>query len=405
MNNLFHTMKTYLMFLLMFALAMVCSAIDILSYPEACQKAKNEKKPIVVFSDGSNWLPHSREFRESYRNLADQSPLGTQVVWAIKDDKVGLTPEEIQEEKKRPSPPIKIWAYPGIQVVDSEGRGIFRMQNLNVQKIGKADAILQKSVQMIRRRDEFWAKADKLKGPLAAENWAKGLLLLPSYVRGSYKSILERIRKEDPEDKTGYYLRLTFNAAGFIGGQINPLLKEKKYDEAYSLANKYLQLPRLSQEQKQHVAVALWRIAAAEGNKEKSLLYLKRTAQMNPNTTFGQNCMRLYNFYTKPIELTSLRWFDTDIRPDWTLARVKVGHVVKEAGTYIIEFKQLNSRTRFRKLEFQTRGKTLAKVPDDKDRYRFELTLPSNPSSDMTLVFEMRGSEHGAGEIMITKKS
>lgn len=390
-----------------FLLTCIASATDILPYLEAFEKAKTEKKSIIVLSDGSDWMPNSPEIRKAYQKLVEGSSLDDKVIWAIKDDKSNMTEEEERAAKDLPSPPLKVWFFPGLQIVDTEGRGVFLMQKLTPQQIAQAGAALQKAVQSLEKRDQYWAQAAKIKGPQAAELLAKGLELMPSYALAyrPYNAILDRLKKEDPEDKKGYYLRFTFNSSGFLSREINPLLKEKKYKEAYALVDKLLQSPGLTKDQRQHASIAKWRIAQVEGNRDKALQYLKQTANMNLKTRFGQDCLRLYNFYTQPIYLPSLRWFDIDIRPDWTLTFVKVGSAIKGAGTYEIKFEQLDSKTRFRNLAFKSGKQTLASIKDNKEGYTFELTLTSKTPSNIVLEFESRGSEHGAGKIIITKKS
>lgn len=387
-------------------LATAAFAADILTYPEALEKAKEEKKDIIVLSDGSNWLPESPVIQKAYRQFVDNSDLKDKVIWAINDEKTGLPEEERQALRKLPGVPLKIWSYPGLQVVDCQGRGVFMMQKLTGPQILQAGPILEKVLKMREKRDKFWEQADKTKGPRAAEYLAKGLALLPSYTLGygsAYRKELDRLKKEDPEDKKGYHLRFTFSGSGFIGRELNPLLKEKKFKEAYRLTDKYLKLPALTREQKQNLIAAKWRIARDEGQGEKAYEYLRQAGALDPQSKIGKACLRLYDYYTKPVFLPSLRWFNQDTRSDWRSTSVKVGNVVKAAGTYEIKFEHLGGKTRFRNPSFKSGKRTLTSVKNDKEGDSFELTLTGSAPSDMILEFEARGG--GAGDIVITKKS
>lgn len=378
-------------------------AADILPYPEALKKAKEEKKDIIVLTDGSNWLPQSPEVQKAYKQLIDKSTLKDKVVWALNDEPTGQT----EEEKKLPRPPLKVWYFPGLQVVDSQGRGIFIMEKAGSEQILQAEKTLKDAIESREKRDEFWSKAEKAKGPKAAEWIAKGLDMLPPSSLKEYKKELERMKKEDPEDNKGYYLRYTFRASSYMDKEINTLIKEKKFEEAYAHADKLLNLPALTTYQKQVITASKFRIAAQAGNQKEGLKYLKQAAALDPKSEFGKGALNLYGYYTRPVALSALSWSDEDNRPDWTPTTVRVGTIVKKPGIYEIDFQHKDGKTRFRKAKFKSGNRILASVDDDKEKSKFEIKLPKAAPSNIVLEVESRGTGwfSGKGNIVITKKS
>lgn len=375
----------------------------LLPYPDAVVKAKAENKDIIVLTYGSDWMPETPALTKAYETMIDKSPLSDKVIWALNDEKTGQT----EQEKKQPKPPLKVWYYPGLQVVDSQGRGMFVLEKLSDDQILKAGVALKKAVEEREKRDEFWKKAETQTGDAAVESWAKGLELVPENSMKAYKKQLDLLLKSDPTDAKGYHTRFTFQAHAFMEREINALIKEKKFAEALQKVNDLLKRPALTKYQKQVISTARFRIAYKQGNLAEGLKYLKQAVAIDPQSEFSTGILRLYDYYSKPVVLSSLSWSGETDRPEWTPTSVKVKEWVKEPGTYQIKFERKGSGTRFRNPSFKSGNKVLASIRDDKKGDSFELTLPSSAPANIVLEVEAQGSGWfgGKGNIVITKKS
>lgn len=378
--------------------------METLPYDKALEKAVVNKKAVVVLCDGSDWLPQSESIRKAYQELADNAgDMDAVVIWAIQDEKNVQT----EEEKKAKRPPLKVWNYPAFQVVDSEGRPLYVAEGVTPDVlVKKAPAMIKKVLEAAEKRDKIWEDAKSKQGPDAAGLIGKGLDQLPEKAAREYKAQLEEIKKADPEDKRGYYLKYTYNFLPFKEGDLNKLIEEKKYADAYKLIEKKLNASTLTTYQKQSIMTGKFIVARAEGDLTKALNYLRQVAAVSPDTEYAKAALALVDIYTKPVMLQEMKWRTSDNRPVWLPMVVDVSSAVKGSGTYEIEFKGKGGHTRFRKASFRnSSGKVLVEAPDDKESAKFTLNLPSGPSK-VLLQVESQGTGwfDGRGDIVVTKK-
>lgn len=401
------TFKTLLFFCALGACHCVLQAADILPYPQALQKAKEEKKSIVVVSDGSDWLPVSPALNQAYKTVTGRlAALDGKVIWAIHDEKnVKPTGEESQ---KAPKPPMKVWNYPAVQILDSEGRPLYFKEAIKPEELSALGTVIPKVEELKKKRDGYWEKAEKEKGKgnAAIENIAKGLSLLDDQIvrQGSYKPQIERIKTEDPKDKKGYYLRFTYQFLPYIENEINKRIAEKKFAEAYAVVDEKLKLPALTTYQKQSIMVAKFRIAREEGQLEKGLGFLKQVTALEPNSELGKGAAQMARFYTQPVKLDGMRWTTADNRPVWLPMVVDVSSAIKGTGQYKIEFKHAGGNTKFRNPAFKnSSGRVLAALTDNKEAREFTLNLSSGGKVILEVESQGTGWFDGRGDIIVTK--
>ncbi len=385
--------------------AAVCSihAAEILPYKEALEKARTEKKALVVLSDGSDWLPCSAPLNKAYKAAADKAA-SPDVIWAVHDEKNVQT----EESRKAEKPPVKVWSYPALQILDPEGRPLYFKQSIKPSDVAGLSQTISRMQELQKKRDEFWQKAAGQKGPAAAESLFKGLSLMDESLarHEKYKPQRELIKKEDPSDSKGYYLRYTYHYLSFMEKDINKAIEEKKYADAYKAVDEKLRLPALSQYQKQQILSAKFRIAKEEGKLQNGLNYLKQVVALGPDTEYGKGARNLIDYYTRPVKLEGLFWTGDDNRPVWLPMVVDVSSAVKGGGTFEIEFKHKGGHTKFRNPAFKSSsGKVLASLSDMKEGRNFTLTLPSG-GARVLLEVESQGTGwfDGRGDIVITKK-
>lgn len=382
-------------------------AAEVIPYAEALEKAKAEKKMIVVVSDGSDWLLVSPELNKKYNSFVEKKgDKFTNVIWAIHD--VKNKKPETEEEKKAPSPPVRVWNFPGIQILDDEARPLFFREKLDPSELDLIDKMVKTAEKTKTTRDNYWVKAEAAEKAERAENLAKGLLALPEHVRKQkvYNKVRERAAKEDPEDKKGYVFALTYEPLRFVEKEVNVRVKEKQYKEAYDVINSKLKLPALSKHQKQYLMAAKFRVARSEGNLADGLKYLKQVVDIDPATDVAKGAEGMARFYTQPVKLSSMKWTNLDNRPDWLPMMVDVSSAIKGSGKYKVEFKRQQGNTKFRNPAFKTTsGRVISAITDNKEGHEFLLDLPSG--SKVILEVESRGGDHwysGRGDIIVTKQ-
>lgn len=379
-------------------------AIDPLPYENALQKAVLNKKAVVVLCDGSDWLPQSEKMRTAYQTLIDNAgDTDAFVIWAIQDEKNVQT----EEEKKQKRPPLKVWNYPAIQIVDSEGLPLYMAEGVTEEALTKKfPAMIKKVLDARAKRDKIWTDGKDKTGVAAAEVIGRGLDLLPENAAREYKGKIEEIKKADPKDEKGYHLKYTYNFQAFKEGEIMKRIEEKKYDEAYKFVDEKLKSSILTKYQRQSILASKFAIARAEGDLPKALNYLKQVISLAPGTEFSQASQKMIDIYTKPVTLTDMKWRQSDNRPVWLPMRLDITSKINGTGTYEIEFKHQEGHTKFRKASLiNATGKEMAKSPDANEATRFSLDLLEG-SPKVILQVESMGTGwfSGCGDIIVTKK-
>lgn len=381
---------------------------EIIPYPQALEEAKSNKKTIVVVSDGSDWLPVSPQLNTTYKAVANKlTALDKSVIWAIHDEKNTL-PKDRKSVDSQIIPPMKVWNYPAVQILDSEGRPLYFEEGIAPSRLEKLDTVIPKIEDLRKKRDSFFEKAAQSTGQTAVDNIAKGLILLDDKIvqQGSYKNLIERIKKEDPKDQKGYYFRFTYKFLPFIEGTVNKQIGEKKFKEAYAAIDEKLKLPALTTYQKQALLAAKFRVARESNDLKTGLGFLKQSVMLDPKSELGQGCAYMASYYTQPVKLKGLRWLSTDNRPVWLPMIADASSVVKGSGKYKIEFKHQGGHTKFRNPAFKTSsGRVLASLSDNKESREFFLDLPSG-GGKIILEVEAQGTGwfDGRGDIIITKQ-
>lgn len=393
-------------------------------YPQALEEAKKDNKVVIVLCDGSDWLVSSPDARKAYDELSKSLPtLDSKVIWAIHDE----LDKQTEEQKKAPKPPVKVWNYPALQVLDNEGRPLFAASGLSADEIKSSKDAIPKALEARDKRDELWKTAEAAKGKDKVNILGQGLDTLPEKIAREYKPILETMKTEDPADSTGYYTKYTFGASGYMENNVVKYCAEHLKPEERDIAKAYknvadtLKLPKLTLYQKQVVTAAKFRIALAESNlatdpavkKAKlhdAMNYLKQVTSLAPNTEMGRGAQTVLNYYTQPvIKLKGLSWDQRDNRPDWTTLQAEVpASTFKEVGSYDIEFRHKQGNTRFRNPAIKSGSKAISYINDDKEGRKFSLII-TQPVTATRLTIDVQacgtGWFDGCGDIIVTKKN
>lgn len=368
-------------------------------------QAKSENKPIVVVWNGSDWSKTARDVTKIVDNESSRSKLP--VIWAVEDDKDSMTEEE-SAAKKNKMPSLMAWNIPAIQVFTPNNEVIASFENIAPADTAKILASIPKILDAEKNAQAIWKQAEEKSGVDAARLYDKGLALLPSVARANRKSILEKIKKLDPEDKEGIAFKNNFNHLPYIE-KLNSLCNDKKWDEAEQFLKAKLAIKGMSPNERQKVMAGSFLLARQKGEKEQALQALLAIVKVAPDSEMGRGAKNYHDYLTKPVILKGRKITSWDMRPEFMPMIAEVGDVVKGSGTYKIEFKFTSGGASIRNPKFMSGNKVLAELPSgeqNNERRDFTLELTKSPGSKVQLVVESRG--HGwfdaDGEIIITKQ-
>ncbi len=369
-------------------------------YSEALELAKKDKKNIVVVCTGSDWLPSANDIEKAYASLEKDFPQD-KVIWALYDEKEKASEAEL----KAPKPPIGVWNFPAVQILDSEARPVFYAEGIKPSTLMKLGPIVEKYEKLIDKRDGLWNAAKDKSGEEAYVLIAKGLDAMPEKMARYYKPQIEQLAKLDPSDKTGAHMKYTFGFLSFIEKEINGRIKDQKFDEAKKYIQDCLKKPALTTYQRQMLMAGMFRLQKEQGNLPAALDSLKALVKIDPKTEFAQGAKRMVAYYTQPVKMKNLSWSQGDNRPLWIPMLFDVSSVMKEPGTYEIEFKHRDGHTKFRNPVIKSGNNELVKVSDDKESNKFTVTI-SKLSGRPILQIDSQGTGWfaGCGDVIITKK-
>ena len=137
-----------------------------------------------------------------------------------------------------------------------------------------------------RERDEFWKNADGVTGLMRAGRLGQGLDRMDIGLgpKGTYKPVLEEMKKADPEDKSGYLAKYSFSGEKLVDLAMEKAEK-KDYDAAEKEFDKWEANPRLSAKQKQELEAARFALYQRwPEKKDKVLPTLEKMRNVDPKS-------------------------------------------------------------------------------------------------------------------------
>ncbi|WP_193213607.1 hypothetical protein [Luteolibacter marinus] len=203
-------------------------------FPAALDKAKAGGQDIAVLYHGSDWCAPGEKVAAMWRRDDFEKGMGKDVVLVAIDRKERPDEAEAATAKRNEACPVGVRSYPGIALFDAEGRLVAKREGMSeIESMGAPGQALLRAVEVRRKRDALWQRAAKESGPAAARLLGKGLDMMNLGLgpKDVYKPVLERIRKEDPEDRSGYVARYTFPGMKLVESAMK-LAGEQKFEDA-----------------------------------------------------------------------------------------------------------------------------------------------------------------------------
>lgn len=383
------------------------------NHEEAAKHAKEAKRDLFVFVNGSDWSASARAYKKSVIQSAmlDQA-IGKEFLWLEIDRPDRPTAQQKAAAKKNEGFDVAIHSYPGVVLLDAEGRCYLALEAPQ----GGVDALLaavRQAKAAKARRDAALELAAKATGTergkhLAAALESMGELALKNG-RHSHAALLDELKKADPQDATGVQRRLTFNPDELAERELWPLLEKRKYDEALSRVDQELKDPRNNVWLRQHLLGLRFHVLQSQEKLDEAVKVLHQIIQADAKSDMAVLARNYIDNIIQPVTLSGAKWKPEHLRFFFAEWRLDVSAQIREKGAYEIEFKRTSGEdivVRDVALMVGTKEVAKATMPNNSSKVTFTVpNLPVGPHPWLKISAKGQGwfGSHGTIEIKSVK--
>lgn len=271
-------------------IASAYSAERVADFPAALEKAKPGGQDIAVLFHGSDWCLPGKKLGDYWKSENFAKFAGDNLLILDIDRKESPTTAEEAVAKRNEACKVQPRSLPAIALFDHEGRLIaLREGSPELDSLGKPEQAILRAVEIRKKRDDFWKKAEGARGPQKAGLLASGLDLLglgtgPKEV---YKPIVEEMKKADPEDRSGMVARYTFPGRKLLETAVSDG-KEGKFTEVDTEISGWLKKPQLTKDQRQEALAAKFALYQRWPEKKSELpSVLREIEKLDPKSELG----------------------------------------------------------------------------------------------------------------------
>jgi tetratricopeptide (TPR) repeat protein len=382
------------------------------NFEEASAKAKAANRDLFVFVGGSDWSVAARTYKANVILSPQLVPaLGGEFLWLEIDHPE--MPTEAQKEAAKPNRNfnVTIHNYPGVVLLDSEGRCYLKLEAPKGGVVELAAAV--KVARALKaRRDSELALADKAMGLERARHLGAALDLLgPNCLQNgkqSHRKLLDELKKLDPNDTLGTQRRLTFNPDQFAEKDLWPLTGKKKFADAHKLVDKELADLRNNLWLRQHLMALKFFVFQQEEKLDEAVKQLQQLIALDRTSDMARQAAAYIANITQPVTLASNVWKPEHLRFYFAEWRLDVTRQITGAGEYAIQFKHTDGDTiTVRDVAVMNGSAQVAQADMPKRGDTVTLKVPAfAPGGKVWLKISAKG--HGwfgsHGEILVTKK-
>jgi len=382
------------------------------NYEEAAKHSRESRCDLFVFVNGSDWSYAARAYKKSaIQSAMLEQALGKDFLWLEIDHPDQATAEQKAAAKKNRNFEVAIRNYPGVVLLDAEGRCYLALDAPQ----GGVDwliAAVRQARAVKARRDAALALAAKATGPERGKHLAAALESLGEIAlkhgRHSHRALLDDLKKADPQDVAGTQRRLTFNPDELAERELWPLVEKKKYAEALALVDKELKDPRNSVLLRQHLLGLRFYVLQSQEKLDEALKVLQQIIQVDAKTDMATLARNYIDNITKPVTLSEPKWKPEHLRfyyADW---RLDVSGAIHDKGIYEVEFKRTDGENiTVRDVVLMVGNKELAKAALPANASKLELAVPSLPAGQrpwLKIAAKGQGWFGSRGDILIRKR-
>lgn len=259
-------------------------------FKAALERSKTGGQDIAVLFHGSDWCSAGKKYAGHWLAEAFPKAAGDDLLVLDIDRKESPAPADEALAKRNEACPVKPRSLPAIAVFDHEGRLVaLREGTPELDSLGRPEQAIQRAVELRKKRDDFWRRAEGARGPQRAGMLANGLDLLGlgAGPKDVYKPVVEEMRKADPEDRSGMVARYTFPGRKLLDMAVSQG-KVGKFAEADAEIGGWLKKPRLSKSQRQEALAARFALYQRWAEKKMELpALLKEISKLDPKSGLG----------------------------------------------------------------------------------------------------------------------
>lgn len=378
------------------------------------EKSKVDGRDVLVFYNGSDWCRAGVRFKSSVLASPAFAAAAGRFVLVEVDHPNLMTKEQREQDKKRNGMlEVRIDQYPTLVLADREGRAFGRIACAGITDPATVVRSLDALVAARTARDKAWAEADKTQGVEQAKLLGKGLeAIADECVRTKpWRGVLDRLKKADPEDRTGYNARYHFRLNEVMEKTVWRLADGKKHDEADKAIQRLLTNDKLTTLQRQELTAARFALFNRWKKTDDAIAQLDRLITLDPKSDMAAGAL-VYRDYLrrKPIPVT--RWWNGAICGEpavWSRESPEIAGI----GTWQVVFRQTSgdNRLEIAQVDLLVDGKIVAasakKIKADQNGAAVDLAVPALPAGAkpvLHITTRCGGWRSTAGEIIVRRK-
>ena len=259
-------------------------------FPAAVEKAKSGGQDIAVLFHGSDWCTPGKKLATQWTSDAFVKAAGEGLLLVDIDRKESPSPADEALAKSNEACPVKPRSLPAIALFDKNGRLVaLREGTPELDSLGRPEQAIQRAIDVRKKRDDLWKKADGMSGQQKAAQLAAGLDLLGigAGPKNAYQPVIEEMKKADPEDRSGALARYSFPGRKLLDIAVDKG-KAGKFTEADDEIGSWLKKPQLTKAQRQEALAARFALYQRWPEKKTGLAtVLKEIEKIDPKSELG----------------------------------------------------------------------------------------------------------------------
>lgn len=351
-------------------------------FPKAAAQSKSERRDLFVAVLGLEWSAESRAFRtQVLRASGIERELAGQFV-LLELDRPEMPKTDPKQAPNREFE-VRIYNYPAVVLLDSEGRCYCTLQRPSGGPAGLREALREAQAKK-QRRDAQLARASQGTPNEQADALSAALEIMGRQCleggRQSHRPLYDRLVQLDPQDRTGTQRRFTFSTDALAERELWPLLREKKYPEALALVDRQLADLRNDANLRQRLLGLRFHVFQQQGNLEEAVKVLRQIIAVDDSSDLARSAQGYIDHITRPIALAGPEWKPEHLRFFFAEWRLDVSKQIAAPGRYRIEFRRDGGESiEVREVLFMAGESELAKAVPAKGLC-FDLVTPQWPA-------------------------
>ena len=264
-------------------------------FAAALESAKKGGFDIAVLFHGSDWCHAGQSAFNRWQTDELSRAAGDKALLLAIDIKEhpSEAEKEAAERNKACRPPIH--TYPAIAWYDANGRLVgVREGAVGPESDWDPVAVVAELRKIRETRDALWKRARGAAGIRRTELLGQGLDAMDMGLgpKRLYKPVFEEMKKNDPEDKSGYLGKYSFPGQK-LTSMVRAKAKEKKFKEAERELTKWDANKRLTKRQRQELQAARFALYQQwPENRGKRRAALEAMRDVDPESPYGRAAAR-----------------------------------------------------------------------------------------------------------------